>query len=85
MYKYATTVIIPNIKLDTFSLDNNQTFIIPITEAKISIILEFIENPTAFKLTIVIHDTLTDAQKNLVKQKVAQDFPLHLSVEIQYS
>ncbi len=46
MYKYATTVIIPNIKLDTFSLDNNQTFIIPITEAKISIILEFIENPT---------------------------------------
>lgn len=46
---------------------------------------EFIENPTAFKLTIVIHDTLTDAQKNLVKQKVAQDFPLHLSVEIQYS
>jgi hypothetical protein len=46
-------------KFDTFSLANNHTFIIPIIEANISIVLESVIFPT---IKHIIHDTIANIE-----------------------
>ena len=45
----------------------------------------FKESPTNYRLSININDVLTNEQKDIVKQRVDSEFPLHLSIGVVYS
>lgn len=44
----------------------------------------FVEQPTNFKLTVNINDTLTNEQKKIVTERINLEFPLHLILEINF-
>lgn len=45
----------------------------------------FSENPTGYRLSIHINDILTEEQKEIVRERVNAEFPLHLSIGIVYN
>lgn len=45
----------------------------------------FNEAPTSFRLSITINDTLSEEQKKIVTERINLEFPLHLSVAINFS
>ena len=45
----------------------------------------FVEQPTSFKLTVIINDTLSQEQKKIVTERINLEFPLHLTIEINFS
>lgn len=45
----------------------------------------FKESPTNYRLSIHVNDVLTKEQKDIVRQRVDLEFPLHLSIGVVYS
>ena len=45
----------------------------------------FAELPLTFKLSITINDTLSEEQKKIVTERIMLEFPLHLSIAINFS
>ncbi|MGN1432475.1 MAG: hypothetical protein ACI4XI_02120 [Ruminococcus sp.] len=45
----------------------------------------FVEQPTDYKLTVNINDTLSQEQKKIVTERINLEFPLHLTIEINFS
>lgn len=45
----------------------------------------FTESPTNYRLSIHVNDVLTEEQKDIVRQRVDLEFPLHLSIGVVYS